>query len=266
MKQRQSHRASEFLSILDGLFLPPPPKKQSRFLNLYYNPERIFEQHLKSALTIWKQQLRGVKVCYFSCPCSISVLTIVVQQPKGRSCHPEAPSTIWFICLSARELASAGYSCALCWSSNINLHMVPTASHRWSGLSVQWTRSWTLFQVSLWELALKSSTLKFRSSWWGVGGEKQPCSGELRLQSECENFLCFPALRGWALVPLFTELRNVQAGRKRGPARQAFLNQLACSHYLWPEVTQHKCVGCAFRGPKATYYSLDNLSRADTAF
>lgn len=67
-------------------------------------------------------------------------------------------------------------------------------------------------------------------------------------------------------VPLSQNFGMYREDAKGAPARQAFLNQLACSHYLWPEVTQHKCVGCAFRGLKATYYSLENQSWEDPEF
>ena len=161
---------------------------------------------------MWKQQLRRVKVCFSPVPCSISVLTIVVQQPKGQSWHPEAPSTSWFICLSVWMLASACCSCALCWRSDIISIWFPPPHI--GDLAFLFNEHTDHSAGEALGSSFKSSTLKLRSAWWEVGGEKQAHSRELRLESECRNFLCFPVLHGWAASASFAELRNVRGGRK----------------------------------------------------
>lgn len=65
-----------------------------------FTAQKVYlKQDLKSALTMRKQRLRSVKVCYFLPLFHVS-LPMVVQHPVAQSCHPEAPSTSWLICLS----------------------------------------------------------------------------------------------------------------------------------------------------------------------
>lgn len=164
-----------------------------------------------------KQRLRRVKVCYFL-PCSISVLPIVVQHPIAQSCHPEAPSTSWLICLSIWVPASVLCSCALCWSSNIiSIRSPPPEvgdlffqfnnySNHFSGNSLG-----SGFKVHLqvkelgkkWVEKSKLTTREFR-----VRTEKLP--------------LFFPSLRGWAARAALTELRNVKGGHRGAPPDKPF--------------------------------------------
>lgn len=104
------------------------------------------------------------KSTLFPVPCPISVLTTVVQQPKGRSWQPEARSMSWFICLSVWTLTSVCCSCALCWSPNtISVCFPPSHQGDLAFQSNEYSEHFSGEPVGS---SFKSSTLKWRSCWW----------------------------------------------------------------------------------------------------
>lgn len=130
-------------------------------------------------------------------PCSISVLTIVVQQPKGQSWHPEAPSMSRFICLSVWTLASACCGWALCWSSNIISIWFPPPHV--GDLAFQFSEYTEHFSGEAVASSIKSSTLEFKEfvvrSGWREASSLQGTQAVIRKQ-KLPLFSCLAWLSG----------------------------------------------------------------------
>ena len=137
------------------------PSKDKRFLVLQHR-----KYILNSILNLhspWESNGCAALKCAIFCPCSISVLPIVVQHPIAQSCHPEAPSTSWLICLSIWVSASVLCGCALCWSSNIISIRFPPPGV--GNLFFQFNKYSNHFSGNSLSSGFKLFTFKWESSW-----------------------------------------------------------------------------------------------------